>query len=176
MPWEPPEIPDDPDEVTDRILDGMAERMPGWEPVEGAPEVAIAEELGREIALLNQTTIDVLELAIAGIGETAFGFPAYLGVAAEIEVDLEVTGPGVLIAAGFTVVGINDNGDEVAFELPEDVVTIDTTAHVTMTAVDEGDTGNAVPAGDLTLVTATTSVLTATATATSSNGADPETL
>jgi hypothetical protein len=176
MPWENPEIDTDEDVVTDRILDGLADRMPGWEPVEGAPEVALAEELGREIALLNQATIDVLELAIAGIGETAFGFPAYLGVTADIEVDLDVTGDTVLIPAGFTVVGINDNGDEVAFALAEDVVSNGITAHVTMTATDEGDIGNAVPAGDLTIVTATTSVVSATATSASSNGADPETI
>lgn len=176
MPWETPEIDTDEDAVTDRILDGLAERMPGWEAVEGAPEVALAEELGREIALLNQATIDVLELAVAGIGETAFGFPAYLGVEADIEVDLELTEAGALIPAGFTVVGINDNSDEIAFTLSEDVVANGTTVHVTMTATNEGNAGNAVPAGDLTLVTATTSVISATATTPSSNGADAETL
>lgn len=176
MVWEPPEIPDGEDDVTARILDGMAVSMPGWDPVEGAPEVALAEELGREAALLNQRTIEVLELAIAGIGETAFGFPAYLGVAADIAVQLTVITAGDLVPSGFTVVGINDNGDEVAFTLLEDVVTLTLTDTVTMTALEPGDAGNNVPAGPLTIVTSTTGVLDAEALTPSSDGADPEVL
>lgn len=174
MPWEPPEIETDEDAVTGRILGGMGDRMPGWEPVEGAPEVALAEEIGREIANLNQTTVDVLAVAAAGIGETAFGFPAFTGVAAQIEVDLTLTGPGQVIPAGFTVVGTNDNGDEVAFELSADTGAPDTSVHVTMTAITSGDIGNGVPAGPLEILTVTTAVTAATATATSTNGADPE--
>ncbi|WP_278259489.1 hypothetical protein [Nocardioides convexus] len=61
MPWDPPEISTDPDEVTATILDGPASRLVGWEATEGAPEVALAEEVGREIAILNQTTAEVLQ-------------------------------------------------------------------------------------------------------------------
>lgn len=52
MPWEPLPLETDPDAVTARILAGLAARMPGWTAYEGAPEVALAEEVGRETALL----------------------------------------------------------------------------------------------------------------------------
>lgn len=174
MPWEQPDIPEDPDEIIQRILDGLAERMPGWEPIPGAPEVALAEELGYEMAVLGQLTRIGLEVAIAGFGETAFGFPAYLGATADLQAEVTVTAAGATIPAGLTVVGINDNGDEVAFELADDVVAETTTVPVELTAVDEGLAGNGVPAGPLTMVTATTSVVDVAATATSANGADPE--
>ena len=48
MPWERPAISEDPDEVIQSILDGLGDRLPGWEPVDGAVEVAVAEELGYE--------------------------------------------------------------------------------------------------------------------------------
>lgn len=174
MPWDPPVISDDPDEVTDRILVGLADRMPGWEPVEGAPEVALAEELGREIATLNQATADALALAVAGMGETAFQFPAYQAVAAQVEVDVTLSSAGTVIPAGFAVVGVTDNDDEIAFELLSDYGASGTTAHLTLTAAISGDIGNGVPAGPLTIITATSSVLTVTATAASTNGADAE--
>lgn len=174
MPWEQPDIPEDPDEIIQRILDGLAERMPGWEPIPGAPEVALAEELGYEMAVLGQLTRIGLEVAIAGFGETAFGFPAYLGATADLQAEVTVTAAGATIPAGLTVVGINDNGDEVAFELADDVVAETTTVPVELTAVDEGLAGNGVPVGPLTMVTATTSVVDVAATATSANGADPE--
>lgn len=174
MPWEQPDVPEDPDEIIQRILDGLAERMPGWEPVPGAPEVALAEELGYEMAVLGQLTRIGLEVAVAGFGETAFGFPAYLGATADLQTNVTVTAAGATVPAGLTVVGINDNGDEVAFEVLADVVAGATTVPVEFTAIDEGLAGNGVPAGPLTMVTATTSVLDVVATAASANGADPE--
>lgn len=176
MPFDPPDIETDEDAVTDRLLAGMAERMEGWEAIEAAPEVALAEELGREIAVLNQTTIEVLNLAIAGIGETAFGFPAFDGVAAQIEVDITLNQAGTIVPSGFTVVGVNDNGDEVAFELAADMGAAETTVHATLTAIESGNIGNGVPAGPLTVLTATSNVVDVTATAASTNGADPESI
>lgn len=176
MPWDPPDIPVDPDEVTARILDGLQTKLPGWSPVEGAPEVALAEEIGRETAVLNAQTIEVLNLAVAGMGETAFGFPAYLGVVATIDVELVVVSVGDVVPQGFTVVGVNDNGDEVAFELAEETTAPAPTFTVTMRAMSPGDFGNTVPAGALTVVVATASVDSATAVTASADGADPETL
>lgn len=176
MPWERPDIPEDPDEVIQRVLDGLAERLPGWEPVPGAVEVALAQEVGHEVAALGQLTRIGLEVAVAGFGETAFGFPAYLGAAAEIDVDFTVTGVGSVVPAGLTVVGINDDGLEVAFAVTDDIVATGPVVSTTLTAVDEGLAGNGVPAGPLTLITATTDVIDAAATAVSANGADPEEL
>lgn len=174
MPFDPPELETDEDAVTDRILDGLADRLPGWEPVEGAPEVALAEELGREIATVNQTALDGLAYMLAGIGETAFGIPTYEGVPAQIEVDITVTEVGAVIPAGFAVAGFTINDDEVAFELEDTVVAATETVTLTMTAVTVGDIGNGVPDGPLTIITATTSVVDVVATNPSSNGADPE--
>jgi hypothetical protein len=176
MTWDPPTIDTDEDSVTDRILDGLAARLPGWEPVEGAPEVALAEELGREVAVLGQTAVLALDLAVAGLAQTGFNFPAFEGIPATIPVTLTLTAAGAVIPAGFTVVGLNSGGEEVAFVLAADTGATSTTVTVTMTASEAGVIGNGVPAGDLTVVTATTFVASATATAASSGGVDPESL
>jgi hypothetical protein len=174
MPFDPPVIDTDEEAVTDRILAGLSDRIEDWEPVEGAPEVALAEELGREIASLHQVAIDVLELAVAGFGETAFAFPAFQGAVAEIPVEITVNQTGTIIPVGFIVAGINDNGDEVAFELEADLPAPTLTVAATLAAVDPGLGGNGVPAGELTVVTATTMVDTVTAVGPSVDGADPE--
>lgn len=174
MAFDPPQIDTDEDAVTERILTGLATRLEGWEPYEGAPEVALAEELGREIAVLNQAAIDSLDLAVAGLGQTAFGFPAFDGAPAEIPVAIALTTAGTVVPAGLTVVGLNDNGEEVAFELLTDIGAETTPVLATLVATEAGDFGNGVPIGHLTVVTATTNVTTVTATATSTNGADAE--
>lgn len=176
MPFPAPELPTDADEVGLRILTNLRTLLPGWEATEGAPEVALAEEIGREAVVLNQDMIAILQLAIAGIGETAFGFPAYQGVPAEIEVEFTLISAGLVIPAGFTVTGVNPAGEDIAFQLLTDVGVPGTTATVTMTAADVGDAGNGVPAGPLQVVTGTTAVASAEALSASVNGADPETI
>lgn len=175
-PWEPPPIETDEDAVTARILDGLSERLEGWEPYEGAPEVALAEETGRETAVLGQLAGNMLTLAVAAVGETAFGFPAYLGVAATLDVELAVTGLGVTVPAGFVVSGVNGSGVEVAFELVDEVVVDVSPMPATLTATVIGDVGNSVPPGELTMITATSTVVSVTATDTSTGGADAETV
>lgn len=175
MPYEQPEIETDVDAVTDRIIDGMMDAMDGWEPVEGAPEVALAEEVGREVADLRQDTIDALEYAAAGVGETVFRFASFPGAPATIAAAVTVTGPGAIIPAGFTVVGLNGNGDEVEFTLGVDVgVPSGTVATVVLTATEPGEAGNRVPTGPLTIVTVTTAVVEVVATDVSTGGADAE--
>lgn len=176
MPWETPDLETNEDAVIDRILDGLIDRLDGWQPVEGAPEVALAEELGREIAVLNQSTVSILELAIAGIGETAFGFPSIPAAAADIQVELTLASAGTIIPDGFAVYGINDNGDEIAFILDGDTPAAGTTQAVTMTATQAGAAGNTVPVGPLTIITATSNVVSAAATSTSAGGTDAETI
>lgn len=174
MPWDPPDIETDQDAVTGRILDNLADRLPGWEPVEGAPEVALAEELGREGALLALQLVEFMNLAAAAFGETVFGFPSYQGAHAELNVQLTLTTAAEVIPAGFTVVGVNPNGDEVAFELPEALTPGSTTPLVVMRAIESGTAANGVPLGPLTVVTATATVTTAEVAAPSTGGADPE--
>jgi hypothetical protein len=176
VPFTPAPFDDDQDAVTDRILDGLIARLPGWTPIEGAPEVALAEEVGRETAITNATARDLVDLAFAGIGETVFGLPALLGAQATMAVELVVTGAGAVVPAGFTVVGTNPDGVQVAFELPEQVIADAGTVTVTMVARDAGAASNAVPPGPLVVVTSTASVSTATALVASDDGVDPESL
>lgn len=176
MPWDEPEIETDEDAVTDRILDSLAARLPGWEPVEGAPEVALAEEFGRETAATNARVVEVINTAFAGMGETAFGVPGRLGTPATMTVLLSVTGAGAVVAEGFTVVGTTGAGVEVAFQLIEPVTASGATVTVTMTALEDGAVGNGVPAGDLTIVSASAVVLSASTPSGSAGGTDPEAL
>lgn len=174
MPWTPPPVDDDPDAVTARILDGLARHLPGWAPVEGAPEVALAEEIGRETAITNALAATAAEHAVAGLGQTVFGLPAILGSQATISVRL--TAPaGTVLPAGFTVVGVTAADVEVAFELPEQITTSGATSDVSFRARDVGAVANGVPTGPLTVVTATASVSAAEALSPSTGGVDPET-
>lgn len=174
MPFDPPELETDEDNVSDRIVAGLVDRLDGWEAYEGAPEVALAEEIGRETAVLNQSMIDVLDLAVAGMGETAFAFPAFQGAAATIPVSIELNAAGTIVPAGFFVTALNDAGEEVAFELAEDLAAPATTVAATLRATEVGDFANAIPAGPLTIITATSNVNAVTATGPSANGADAE--
>lgn len=174
MAWTPLPVETDEDVVTARILDALAARLPGWVPVEGAPEVALAEEIGRETAATNARAATAVELAFAGIGETVFGLPALLGAQATMLVELTVTGAGAGVPAGFTVVGINADGVEVAFELPEQVTAGGPTVQVVMRARDVGVLSNTVPVGPLTVVTSTSTVSAAAALEASTGGVDAE--
>lgn len=136
MPWENPTLDTDEAGIISRILDGMADRLPGWEPVEGAPEVAIAEEIGREVAATNALAIEALQVAVAGIGETVFGLQARVGSPATLDLTVGLsTAPTseasppltrafqLDVPAGYTVIA-----DGVAFTLLADyseVVTLD---------------------------------------------------
>lgn len=174
--WEPLPVEIDEDAVTERILDALATRLPGWVPVEGAPEVALAEEIGRETAATNARAATAVELAFAGIGETVFGLPAILGAQATMLVELAVTEAGAVVPAAFTVVGVNADGVEVAFELPEQVSAGAATIAVLMRARDVGVLSNTVAIGPLTVITSTSTVSAASAVDPSTGGVDPESL
>lgn len=175
MAWDPPEIPDDPDEATERIIDGLVENLPGWEPVEGDPLVILAAELARENTAVNANLVTIIELAFAAIGQTVHGFPPHLGSTATIDVELTVTTAGITLPEGLIVVGTNSDGAEVAFELVEPVVASSTTVAVTMRCTEIGYVGNTVPVGALILQSATPTVIAADATTESAGGVDPET-
>ncbi|XBB66873.1 baseplate J/gp47 family protein [Nocardioides sp. WV_118_6] len=174
MPFDPPELETDEDIVADRIVAGLVDRLDGWEAYEGAPEVALAEEIGREAAVLNQAMIDILDVAVAGMGETAFAFPAFQGAAATIAVTIDLNAAGTIVPAGFYVTALNGNGEEVAFELVEDLAAPAATVSASLRATEVGDFANGIPAGPLTIITATSNVNAVTATGPSINGADAE--
>ncbi|MCB9377080.1 MAG: baseplate J/gp47 family protein [Microthrixaceae bacterium] len=177
MPWEPLPLETDPDAVTARILAGLAARMPGWTAYEGAPEVALAEEVGRETALLAARFVELVDLAVAGIGATVYGLPPIVATPATLLVDVTVTAPGDVIPDGLTVIGTTIDGHRVAYQLAAALTANDTVQQVTMTAIEPGANGNGIPAGQLLVVsTATASVVSATAAAGSAGGGDAETL
>lgn len=140
MPWQDPELDTDEAGIIERILLGMADRMPGWVPVEGAPEVALAEETGRETAATNALAVEALQLAIAGIGETIFGLAPRIGTAATLPVvslammmspeaaaPLDPTDTGtfdrvVSIPAGFTIATRDSHDGGLAYQTLVDVV------------------------------------------------------
>lgn len=174
MPFELPPIETDPNAVTDRILDDLQDNLTGWVPVEGAPEVALAEEIGRETSIVGQLAADMLTLSVAALGETGFGFPAYPGVPATLTVEITVTAVGDAIPAGLVVAGLNPAGAEVAFSLADELIATSDPMPATLTCTEVGDIGNAVPVGDLQVITSTLTVASVAATAASTGGADPE--
>ncbi|MBZ5736504.1 baseplate J/gp47 family protein [Nocardioides sp. TRM66260-LWL] len=174
MPYTPPQIDTDPDAVIVEVLDAMADRMPGWVADESAPEVVLAEEIGRELAATNQLAVDSVTAAFAAFGETVFGVPAIPAASATIPVTVTVTAAGDTLPAGFTVLGVGADGRDVAFNLPAAVTASSTSVTVTLVAATPGTAGNGVPAGPLTIATATATALSATATAESTGGVDEE--
>ena len=175
MPFELPDIPTDPDDVTVRVLDALAENLEGWEPVEGAPEVALAEEIGRETAATNARAATAILTAVAGIGETVFGLTVAPETPAMIPVEITVTAIGDVIPADLLLIGTTGTGVEVAFTLPEAITAESTTVASVATAADAGAQGH-VPAGPLVVATGTVTVVSATATGPSTGGTDAETV
>jgi hypothetical protein len=176
MPWEPPELPDDPDANAQAILDGLQDRMPDWIPNDGDPLVALASELGREIADLAGIALASIETAVAGIGETVFGVAQLQAAPAEQRVELTLSAADTL-TPDFIVVGTTTAGVEVSLQLEATTALPIGATEVTMYAVTPGEDGNGIPLGPLAIATATATVVSAVAvTAPSDGGRDDETL
>lgn len=175
MPWNPPELDTDPDVVTLRILDGLAARWEDWEPYPGDPVVALAEELGREVADMNTIAVASVATAVAGIGETVFGVPAFQAEPAHLQVELTLAAADT-IGSEFVVVGDAGAGEEIAFAPLAAVALPIGVSEVTMYALEPGTVGNGVEVGALTIATASATVATAVAISESTDGIDAEDL
>ena len=176
MPWEPPEIPDDPDEIAERMLDGLQDRLGGWVPTDGDPLVALASELGREVADLGAIAVASIETAVAGIGETVFGVPQIQAEPASMRVELTLDTADT-ITPDFIVVGTTTAGVDVSLQMWETLSLPVGVTEVTMYAITPGEDGNGIQPGPLTIATATASVVSAVGvTAASSGGVDAETI
>ncbi len=176
MPWTPPELPDDPDANAIAILNGLQERLPDWVPNDGDPLVALASELGREIADLAVVALASIETAVAGIGETVFGVPALQATAATQRVELTLSAAGSL-GTDFVVVGTTTAGVEVSLTLAGTTALPIGATEVTMYAITPGEDANGIPLGPLAIATATAIVVSAVAvTAPSAGGSDAESL
>ena len=174
MPWTPPPVETDPDAATRRILAALRDKLPGYETLDGDPVVALAEEIGRETAVLAQATAQLMEEAAAAIGQTVFGLQAQAAHPATVAVRLGVTAAGV-VPTLFTVLGVAADGTEVAFQAAEEIDAVPPHVDVEMTAVPAAAVANTVPAGPMRVVTATAIIDTATALAAPAGGADAET-
>lgn len=176
MPWVPPELPDDPDAIAQAILDGLQDRVPDWIPNDGDPLVALASELGREIADLGVIALAAIETAVAGFGETVFGVAQLQAAPAEQRVELTLSAADTL-TPDFVVVGTTSAGVEVSLQLEAAIALPLGPTEVTMYAITPGADGNGIPLGPLDIATATASVVSAVAvTAPSEGGRDDETL
>ena len=175
MAWEPPAIERDPDEATARIFDGLRERLPGWEGVEGDPLVVLAEEIGREMFELAAVLDDQFAAFVRGLGETVYGLAPKAGIPATLLVDIATTKADVAIPAGLTVIGTTPDGTEVAFMLPEVVIATTTVTRVTMHSALPDASANGVPAAQpLRVATATAVVVGAVSASASSGGSAAE--
>jgi hypothetical protein len=172
--WVPLPITVEQDEVTDRILQALRLRIPGWEPREGQLDVALVEEIGRELALLRALTVDVAAEAFAHAGRTLFGVAQLEGTRAQLDATLTLSSAGQTAPGGLTVVGRTADGFDVAFRLPAPATAVGTTVAVTLEAVEVGELANAVPVGPLQLVQTSLVVVSAQAISVSSGGTDPE--
>lgn len=169
----------DPTYWTGRILDLLAQKIPGWTPGgEGTLEVAVSEAVGQVIAELMATVGDVPAAVLRAFGTSLFGVPYRPGTAAQITARVSSTTQGVTIPAGFTVTGTTIDGIAMAFTLPADskLASNAFSKTVTLTAREIGALGNGVPVGALTIATSTPTILSVVAeTLPSSGGSDPET-
>jgi hypothetical protein len=176
MPWSALPLDTNPDSVTLGLLGRIKTRIVGWLPHESDPVTVLAEEIGRETAATNARTLDALDRAVADFGTSVHGVPAIEARTATLSVRLTVTGAGAVVPAGFRVTGTTTAGVVVAFELLTAVTSAGTTVDVSMRAQTIGTAANDVPAGPLTVITATATVVSAAALAPSSGGVDAETL
>jgi len=169
----------DPNYWTARILDLIAQKIPGWTPGgEGTLEVALAEAVGQVMAELMATVGDVPAAVLRAFGTSLFGVAYRPGSAAQITARVTSTTQGATIPAGFTVTGRTVDGVAVAFALPADskLAANAYSKTVTFTARDIGAVGNGVPVGPLTIATSTPTILSVVAeTLPSAGGSDPET-
>lgn len=174
MPYEPIDIDTDIEAITNRLVASFEDRQPGYVPYEGDPGLALLEEVAIESATIRGQVKSITDYAAAAFGEKGFGFSAYVGLPARLEVDITVTAAGDAIPAGFTVVGAGSDGRQVAFTLDAPIITAAVTTRVTMTATVSGAAGNGVPAGPLVVATSTSTVVAAVATGPSHGGSDAE--
>lgn len=176
MAWSPLPLDTNPDAVTVGILGRIKTRIVGWLPSESDPVTVLVEEVGRETALTNARTLDALDRAVADFGTSVHKVPAIEAQTATLSVRLTVTGAGAVVPAGFRVTGTTTAGVVVAFELLSEATSTGATVDVSMVAQTTGTAANDVPAGPLTVITATATVVSAAALSASSGGVDAETL
>jgi hypothetical protein len=177
MAWTALPLDTNPDSVTATLLDRLQAVLPTYVPAEGDPLTVLAEELGREMAATNARTVHATDVAIADTGESIDGVTPIRATAATISLRINTNGAGKAVPAGFAVTGTTSAGIKVGFSLANEATSgADSTVTVTMTANVLGEIGNGVPIGTLTVVTATSTVVSAEALTESGGAVEAETL
>lgn len=197
MAWQDLPLPIDQTQIINQILSGLAAKLPGWRPHEGALEVALAEEIGVALAGVNRAAQDAMAYAAAGVA-SALGFAPVEGTRAVLpQVALVAQLPpstasapfsrAVTVPKGFTI-AVGDR----AFVVPQQVTIVAAftavvdgpeagywrgTIHTDFQAVDVGDAWNVGAAGTkASIQTAHNTIISATLTAPAAGGAGAETL
>jgi len=197
MAWTPLPLPIDEAQIIRTILTGIAERITGWAPSEGSVEVALAEEIGVQLAAVNLAAVEATNHAAAGVA-TALGFEPIAGTRAVLPgVELTAQLPpstasapfsrAVTVPAGFTI-AVGDR----AFIVPKQVTLVaDFTAatapgfegywrgviEADFLASDVGDAWNLGEAGEpASIQTVSPILIAATLTGPSAGGEGAETL
>lgn len=139
MAWEEPTFDSSADGITQEVLDNLQDALDGWQPYEGDPLTALAEETSRQSAATRELVVEGLSVAAAvGVGATLLNLaprtasPAVISdVALELQLGPEAgVGAGspptldqsVTIPAGFQIVA-DTGSDQVAYELASDLTT-----------------------------------------------------
>lgn len=197
MAWQDLTLPTDEASITAAILAGLAARLDGWTPNEGAPEVALAEEFAHWIDITNQLAIASSQLQVAGVAGT-FGFAPIAAVSSNlpaVTLTLQLppsAGTGTFTQPMTVPAGLMIAIDQQAFTLPADITSPVTFTQVTtgpstgywqgtmsaaFAAVVSGNASNGgTPGEQATLLTASPTVIAATLTAAATGGVDAETL
>lgn len=197
MAWQPLPLPIDEVQIINSVLTGLAVRIPGWRPHEGAVEVALAEEIGVQLAAVNRASQDAMNYAAAGVA-SALGFVPIDGTRATLpqvallaqlppSTSTEPFSRAVTVPAGFKIA----LGD-LAFVVPQQVTLVAAfelvvdgpavgywqgTIYVDFLASSAGDAWNAGNAGaTASIQTVHSTIISATLTAPATGGTAAETL
>ena len=80
----------DMDDLLDRALQRIRDRIPGWIPREGHLEVAVLEELARMVVETAQVAADVPDHIFRDYGRTMHDIPQDDGAPATAEIEITV--------------------------------------------------------------------------------------
>jgi hypothetical protein len=108
--------------VEEEILDGLAERLPGWVPSDAHVETALAGTLAPQIAENRELASEVLRSIFRYWASQFVGIPTVEASFAQGSSTWTVIdAAGYLVPAGALVTIRSDTGEEVAFAVREDV-------------------------------------------------------
>lgn len=172
-------LPDDPDDLTDEILQSLVANQPGFVAKEGHLEVSLLEVVARVISETRYLFNKVPESIFRYFGDSILNLPPVPGAAATAFTDWTmIDNAGYTIPVG-TQVAYRIAGDKLRiFETTEEheVSPGDTQAlNVLIRSIEEGEADNDLGTSGLELIDSLAYVSALAAVAATSGGVDPET-